>query len=257
MSATQPFVQDPLIAHRGASTHAPENTLTAVRMAREMGAQWIETDVRLTADGALVMIHDDTLDRTTNGGGPVLMASLDEIRSLDAGSWFADEYAGETVPTLQEFIGCIQAEGLKLQLELKEVFGCEELLVRQVCDALANSWRFGENNLFLSGFSERCMRLVAEALPQVPRCLALTVTPEDPARRLVETGCQIMHLQNDYLDDEALDRLNRSGIEFAVATINDAQRANHLISGGAQSVLSDDPLALRRLRDELPSPQVA
>ncbi len=257
MASSKPFVRDTLIAHRGASAHAPENTLSAVRKAKEMGAQWIETDVRLTADGGLVMIHDETLDRTTDGGGPVLMASLDEIRSLDAGSWFSDEFAGETVPTLREFLGCIRAEGLKLQLELKEVFGSEEQLVRQVCDVLVETWTFGEDDLFLSGFSERCMRLAAETLPQIPRCLAVTVTPEDPARRLAETGCQILHLQNDYLDEEALDRLNGSGIEFAVATINDTQRANHLISSGAQSVLSDTPFVLRGLSDDLPSPRFA
>ena len=101
------------------------------------------------------------------------------------------------------------------------------------------------------------MRLMADALPQVPRCLAVTVTPADPALRLAETGCQIMHLQNDYLGDVALERLNRSGIEFAVATINDPQRASQLLGGGAQSVLSDDPLALRGLTDEFPSPRVA
>ena len=139
MASTKPFVRKPLIAHRGAPAHAPENTLTAVRMAKEMGARWIETDVRLTADGALVMIHDETLDRTTNGSGPVLMATAEEIRSLDAGSWFAPEFAGETVPTLHEFIACIRTEGLNLQLELKEVFGLEEELVRKVHDVLAET----------------------------------------------------------------------------------------------------------------------
>ena len=257
MASTKPIVHEPLIAHRGASVHAPENTLTAVRMAKDMGARWIETDVRLTADGALVMVHDETLDRTTNGGGPVLMATLDGLRSLDAGSWFSPEFAGETVPTLREFIAFIRTEGLNLQLELKQAFGLEEQLVRQVRDALVETWPFGERDLFLSGFSERCMRLAAEVLPQVPRCLAVTVTPEDPALRLSETGCQIMLLQNDYLDDAALERLDRSGIEFAVATINDRQRAERLLGGGAQSVLSDDPLALRGLTNDVRSPRVA
>lgn len=251
MASTKPIVQDRLIAHRGASAHAPENTLTAVRKARQMGATWIETDVRLTADGQLVMIHDDTLNRTTNGTGAVLQASLDHIKSLDAGSWFSNEYAGETVPTLQEFIDCILFEDLNLQLEFKEVFGLEERLVQDVCAILNQRWPFGKRELFLSGFSERCMRLAARELPNVPRCLAVTVTPPDPALRLVEAGCQIMHLQNDYLDDPTLDRLNRSGIEFAVATVNETGRTTHLLKRGAQSVLTDDPLVYQLVEADL------
>jgi glycerophosphoryl diester phosphodiesterase len=245
MAPTKPIVQDRLIAHRGASAHAPENTLTAVRAAKKMGARWIETDVRLTSDRQLVMIHDDTLDRTTNGTGPVLKATLNDIKSLDAGAWFSPEFAGESVPTLEEFVDCILAEGLNLQLEIKEVFGLEEALVQKTCDFLKNTWPFNERGLFLSGFSERCMRLAARELPNVPRCLAVTVTPPDPALLLAETGCQIMHLQNDYIDDATLERLNQSGIEFAVATVNDQRRATELLYGGTQSVLTDDPLILQ------------
>lgn len=248
MASTKPIVEDRLIAHRGASAHAPENTLAAVRKAKQMGATWIETDVRLTADGHLVMIHDETLDRTTSGTGAVLKASLGHIKSLDAGGWFSDEYAGETVPTLPEFIDCILSENLNLQLELKEVFGLEEQLVSDVCTCLDRNWPFGRQKLFLSGFSERCMRLAARELPNVPRCLAVTVTPPDPVLHLLETGCQIMHLQNDYLDDWTLERLNRSGIEFAVATVDEPSRVSHLLKGGAQSVLTDDPLVSRMIK---------
>jgi glycerophosphoryl diester phosphodiesterase len=88
------------VAHRGASGHAPEHTFAAYDRALAMGADYIEQDLQLTADGELVVIHDDTLDRTTDGSGPVGTATLAEIRALDAGSWFAPEFAGERVPTL-------------------------------------------------------------------------------------------------------------------------------------------------------------
>jgi len=91
-----------VIAHRGASDYAPENTLSAFAMAEEMGADWFELDCRLTRDNEVVVIHDDTLDRTTNGSGFVREASLHEIKQLDAGSWFEDKWRGERVPTLEQ-----------------------------------------------------------------------------------------------------------------------------------------------------------
>lgn len=93
-----------IIGHRGASGEAPENTLPAFRLALEQGADLIETDVHLTADGALVAIHDHTLDRTTNGHGMVGQLTLSQIKELDAGSWFSPEFAGERVLTLDELL---------------------------------------------------------------------------------------------------------------------------------------------------------
>src|SRR5208282_360917 len=93
-----------LIAHRGASGHAPENTLAAFRKAVALGVTFIETDLQVTRDTHLVAIHDDTVNRTTNGHGAVHSLSLDEIRKLDAGSWFGSEFAGERVPTIEELL---------------------------------------------------------------------------------------------------------------------------------------------------------
>src|SRR5271167_2581399 len=96
------------IAHRGASGHAPENTLAAFRRAVELGARFIETDLQLTRDARVIAIHDFTLDRTTSGYGQVHLLPLDQIRALDAGSWFGlggeKSYVGERVPTLEEIL---------------------------------------------------------------------------------------------------------------------------------------------------------
>ena len=93
-----------MIAHRGASGHAPENTLAAFRKAVALGVSFIETDLQLTHDARLVAIHDDTVNRTTNGQGAVHDLTLEEIRKLDAGSWFGSEFTGERVPTLEEIL---------------------------------------------------------------------------------------------------------------------------------------------------------
>ncbi len=242
MLQTAPRVVDaPLIAHRGASAHAPENTVPAVELAARMGARWIETDVRLTAEGGLVMIHDATLDRTTSGRGPVSHHTVEEIQALDAGSWFGASHAGTRVPTLAEFLTAVLDCGLCLQLELKENSGLEEPLVEAVVRTLQAVWPLGDRGLFLSGFSERITRLAAEALPEIPRAHAVEYPPRDPARRLAEARCQILHVQAAITDAAERARLTASGIEWAAATINEAAEARRFLAEGATSILSDHP----------------
>ena len=97
-----------VIAHRGASSYAPENTLAAFDLALQMGARHIELDVDMTSDGHVVVIHDDTVDRTTNGSGPVTGHTLAALRALDAGSWFGAAFAGAQIPTLDEVLARYQ-----------------------------------------------------------------------------------------------------------------------------------------------------
>lgn len=243
-----PIVDAPLLAHRGASLYAPENTLQAVQRAAEMGARWIETDVQLTADDELVIIHDLELDRTTNGSGFVAHHTLSEIRKLDAGSWFDPNFAQCRVPTLEEFIRCVVENGLNLQLELKELAGREHQISDRACEALAALWPFGERKLFVSGFSARCMRRVAEKLPHIPRAIALICVPDDPDAYAEEHGVQIIHVQDKFVDEDALGVIRNSATEFGVATVNDPVRAKYLLRSGVDSVLTDDPLLLERGR---------
>lgn len=234
-------VDAPLIAHRGASALAPENTLPAIELAAARGARWIETDVRLTADGGLVMLHDATLDRTTDGSGAVARTTLNQIRALDAGAWFAPDFAGTLVPTLAEFLACVLDCGLCLQLEFKENSGREEALVEAVVDILRTHWPLGDRGIFLSGFSERCTRLAAQALPEVPRALAVEYVPRDPAARLAEASCSILHVQAAAAGPQDRAQLTDAGIEWAAATVNDATEAHAFFAAGATSVLSDFP----------------
>ena len=234
-----PVVDAPLIAHRGASAVAPENTIPAVERAAALGARWIETDVRLTADGGLVMVHDATLERTTSGTGPVARTPLEEIRALDAGAWFAPAFAGTRVPELPEFLAAVLDCGLSLQLEFKETAGREEELVAAVVAVLEARWPLGSRGLFLTSFSERCTRLAAAALPAVPRAHAVEFVPRDPVARLAEARCQILHSQAEVTTPEDCARLTAAGLEWAVATVNDAQTARRFLAAGATSILTD------------------
>ncbi len=239
-----PIVDAPLIAHRGASAVTPENTLIAVERAAELGARWIETDVRLTSDGGLVMIHDDTLDRTTSGSGGVALTPLSQILALDAGAWFDPEFTGTRVPELSDFLACILDCGLGLQLELKENFGREEELVDAVTSVIKDEWPVGDKPLFVSSFSERCMRICAKELPEVPRAIATEFVPCNIVDRLRETQCQLIHFQASCVTEQDFVTLRAADIEFAVATINEPDTARAMLSKGATSVLSDDPMLL-------------
>ncbi|KTC20612.1 glycerophosphodiester phosphodiesterase [Pseudomonas marginalis ICMP 9505] len=234
-------VQSNLIAHRGASAFAPENTLTAIEIAARMGAQWVEIDVKLTRDGALVVIHDDTLDRTTSGHGAVVLNTLEQIRSLDAGRWFSNTYAGVTVPTFEEVVDTAICLGLGLQVELKPTIGDDLETAEAVIPLLRQKWPLGPHRLFVSSFSTRALGKARALWEEVPLCLASLVAPADPAALLAEYDCQILHVVDPFLDEGHLRRLRDSEVEFAVATVNDPQRARYLLSRGAQSVLTDYP----------------
>lgn len=232
-----PIVESPLIAHRGASAETPENTLIAVERAAQMGARWIETDVRLTGDGGLVMIHDDTLDRTTSGTGRVATQAASDICALDAGSWFAADFARARVPDLRAYLQCVLDCGLSLQLELKENSGRESELVDAVIEELRASWPLGDRGLYLSGFSERILSLCADALPDIPRSLATEFLPRDPTARLSEAKAQILHVQADVTAPSDLTPF--ADLEIGVATINDVETAQAFLSAGATSILTD------------------
>lgn len=230
-----------LIAHRGASAVAPENTIPAVERAAALGATWIETDVRLTGDGGLVIIHDATIDRTTSGTGHVARTDLEAIQSHDAGAWFDPAFRGTRVPSLAEFLAAVLDCGLNLQLEMKEDAGREEALVEAVTRTVAAHWPIGDRGLFLSGFSERCTRLAAQALPDVPRALACEFVPQDPVARLAEAKCQILHVQAAVTGPRDRARLAATGLEWAVATVNDPDDARAFLEASAASVLTDKP----------------
>jgi glycerophosphoryl diester phosphodiesterase len=155
------------------------------------------------------------------GQGAVAQTLIEVIRSLDGGSWFSAGYAGEPIPELRTFLEAVLDCGLSLQLELKNNAGLEEPLVTGVVETLKDVWPFGNRGLFLSSFSERCMRLSAASLSDVPRRLATEFTPADPAGRLNEATCQILHVQADLVTEAELQILCETTPEFAVATVND------------------------------------
>lgn len=137
-----------VMGHRGAMGHAPENTMRSFKLAAEMQCDAVELDVHLTSDGHLVVIHDDTLDRTTNGSGPVEALTLEQVKALDAGSHFHSDFAGERVPTLEEVLVWGAEVGMPVVIEVKPTRQIEQVI--EALDALVTRLDAGENVAFIS-----------------------------------------------------------------------------------------------------------
>ena len=139
-----------IIGHRGACGYAPENTIESIHTAADMGVEWVELDVKLTKDDVPVIFHDDTLERTTNGHGPVAEVTYDELKQLEAGSWFADGFTGAHVPTLEEVCDVLIERDLGLNLEIKPCPGREKVTAEAALDVLSRVWDDHERLLITS-----------------------------------------------------------------------------------------------------------
>ena len=238
------IVRNKIIGHRGASMYAPENSASSLEVASSFGLEWVETDVQITFDNKLVIFHDEKLDRTSNGEGFLALQKLSELKKLDIGSWFSEEFNGEKILTFVEFLDLIKKYGFCLQLEIKHMHGKETEIVDEIVNQIRPYLDYFKDKLFVSSFSEKCLKLFSKKLPQIPLALALSFVPKNPDLVANEVGVDILHFGDEFVDDISLERLKNSKTEFAVATVNDKERAEYLLSNGVQSVLTDNPKIL-------------
>ena len=239
------IVKDKIIGHRGASMYAPENSASSLKLASLMGIEWIETDVQITLDNKLVIFHDEKLERTSNGEGFLALKKFSELKKLDIGSWFSKEFEGERILSLVEFLDLIKKYEFSLQLEIKHMHGKEYEIVEEIVKQIEPYLDYFKGKLFVSSFSEKCLRLFSRKLPKIPLALALSFVPKFPDQIADEAGVDILHFGDEFVDNSSLERLTKSKTEFAVATVNDKKRALFLLRNGVQSILTDDPKILK------------
>jgi glycerophosphoryl diester phosphodiesterase len=229
------------IAHRGASARAPENTLAAFREAVRLGADAVECDVRLSGDGKPVVIHDDTVDRTTDGRGAVSRLPLADLRRLDAGSWFATRFRGERIPTLEETFEVARGR-CGLNLEVKSgASGADEAgaTIRAVARSLAASG-FREP-LIVSSFSRQALIQARSTMPRVRLGLLVSRSLRGlrPAHRQAGLAAVHPHLR---LASRRRVRLAHSlGLLVLFWTVNERRLIRRLLDLGADGLMTDDP----------------
>ena len=231
----------PVIGHRGAACCAPENTLAGFRKAKELGCRWVEFDVRLTADGRPVVLHDNRLERTTTGCGSVSGMTLAEVRRHDAGSWFDPRFAGERVPKLEEAVAFLNELGLGANVELKAVRGVEAATGASVADILARAWRGDPAHLLVSSFQHAVLAAVRDRASQLARGLLFHRVPRSWLRVAMALRCATIHVDHQWLRPTTAVEIRRAGFPLLAYTVNIPQRAKTLFDWGVTSVISDAP----------------
>src|SRR5215207_6940738 len=239
-----------IFAHRGASAYAPENTIAAFELALTQQADAIELDVKLSADGQVVVIHDPTVDRTTNGQGRVKDLSLTELRTFDAGSSFSEKFHGEKIPTLVEVFEVVGKRTF-INVELTNYNTPRDHLVETVC-MLVKKHQLQKRILFLSFLGSNLSK-ARSFLPDVPRgLLALNGLLGAWARSFgfVFGKYQALHpYLKDMTQQEAL-RVHRLNRRVHVWTVNDEQDMRRLFDWGVDGIFTDDAELALRVRAE-------
>lgn len=231
-----------IIAHRGGRDWAPENTLAAFRKSIELGADGIEFDVHRCASGELVVIHDDDLNRTTNGVGLVKDTSCAELRRLSAGLWFGKEFRDERVPLLSEVLELCH-ENMLIDIEIKNspigYDGIEEDLLREI-----EAYR-QKLNLTVSSFDHHCLLRLRKLDPEISIGLLASASLLG-LKQYAEKFRASYYIQDyDCLMPESIAEARDAGLELIVWTVNDKHKWQRLIEMGVQGICTDFPEALK------------
>jgi glycerophosphoryl diester phosphodiesterase len=233
-----------IAGHRGDQEGAPENTLPAFELAIASHAEFIETDLQLTSDGVPVLMHDWTVDRTTNGSGPVWAHTWDELSRLDAGRWYADEFAGTRVPALSQLLALVRPSTKRVLLELKGSWNADQL--SGVADDIG---RLGlDDRVIVASFDIMSLTALAEVAPDIDRLVISRTIVGDPAILAATCGAVALVTSAGFARDnpDAVTRIHEAGLGVLLYTLNDEQMWADAISLGVDGIITDRPARLDR-----------
>ncbi len=238
-------LQKPVIfAHRGASASAPENTLAAFKMAVKQGAKAIELDTMLSRDGIPVVIHDHSLERTTNGEGFVSDFNAAYLQQLDAGSYFSETFKNERIPLLCEVLEKFSKDIL-INIELKNYHAPHDQLTEKVINMVdeKNLW----NSILFSSFLPRNLKLIREKRPQAKVALLCPSGVQGWFFRsslFIKLSPEVIHPFNNDVDFKFIEQEHLRNRRVHVWTVNDKSRAKELFSNDVDGIFTDDPITM-------------
>jgi len=235
----KPWPHPRIIAHRGGGALAPENTLAGLRRAASLGYSAVEFDVMLSRDGVPVLMHDETLDRTTNGRGAVAATPYATLAALDAGSKFGAPFAGEPIPTFAAAAKLCIELGLWANVEIKPARGHARETARAAASLAAAVWRAAETAPLLSSFDEDALAAAREAAPQLPRGLLTERVPADWRSGLERHGCVSLNCDHAHLREADARAIKGAGYGLACYTVNDPDAARRLFAWGVDAIFTD------------------
>lgn len=224
-----------VIGHRGAAARAPENTVRSFRTGLSAGADWIELDVRLSADGCPMVIHDATLDRTTDGRGPVSSATREELVALDAGTWFGQKFRGEPIPDLATALRAI-APPARVVVELKAESTEETALRDAAVQVIRDAGRI--EDVVLSSSAWELLRDLRE--PETALVFR-SMERRDPVAAALEIGANSIHPNHHRLDPALASAAKAAGLAVFPYTVNDEVTLRAMVELGVDGMITDDP----------------
>ncbi len=231
----------PVIGHRGAAACAPENTLAGLRKASELGCLWVEFDVRLTADGHLILLHDDRLERTTDGRGSAAALFLAALRRYDAGAWFDRGFKGEPVPTLAEAVALLGELGIGANVELKAARGREAETGATAAAMLGRLWPSQLAAPLISSFRQDALAAARAGAPGIARGILFRAVPKNWRAVAESLDCAAIHADHRCLHPAIVAEIRELRYPVLAYTVNDSERAHTLFGWGVTSVFSDVP----------------
>ncbi|HEX7810690.1 MAG TPA: glycerophosphodiester phosphodiesterase [Burkholderiales bacterium] len=228
-----------VIAHRGGGVLAPENTLAGLKLARNLGFRGVEFDVMLTEDGTPILMHDETLERTTDGSGLVAESSYAEVADLDAGAWFGNEYIGESVPSFAAASALCLEAGLWANVEIKPAPGTERETGEVAARMARMLWAGAELPPLLSSFSPLALEAAAVEAPELPRALLVREIPANWQALMQRLQCVALHASYRHLDEALAKAIHDAGYGVLAYTVNDSLLALDLLEWGVDALVTD------------------
>ena len=236
VSAEWPYPR--LVAHRCGGTLAPENTLAAFDACVRYGYRMVEFDAKLSADNQLFLLHDDTLDRTTNGHGAAAGHTWQQLVALDAGAWRGAQFAGTRLPTLAEAARRCARDGIAANIEIKPSPGRDELTGALVAGGALTLWQ-GQTPPLLSSFSFAALAAARDAAPSLPRGMLFEEVPADWLRIVCELDCVSLHASHSHLNEPLVAQIRAAGLRVLAYTVNAPARARLLAQWGVDMICTD------------------
>ncbi|OLS36688.1 hypothetical protein BTR22_11745 [Alkalihalophilus pseudofirmus] len=244
------MINTAIFAHRGASKFFPENTMSAFEAAHLYGADGIEFDVQLSKDLVPVVIHDATLERTTNGLGKVSSYTVEQLKSLSAGEWFGPRFKNEAIPTLEEVLIWASGSGMKLNIELKGAIHQRNHVIQTIIPLIKDYQLI--DKVILSSFDHRVIYQAIQHSPEIETAVIVTAAlhePEEYVKRIV--GARGYHFLSPLLLEEEARELIKSGVNIRPYTVNERDQLAIYMKWGCQGVFTDDPKLAIKVREQL------
>ena len=234
-----------LVAHRGVSSLAPENTLSAIKLCKEHNVDWVEVDVGILGDGTIILSHDNTLDRCTDHTGPLSKITRDDLDTIDAGSWFSDQYAEERLPLLTDILDFVHSNAIGINIEIKDHDG-DILTLYKLVDSTARVLQDYQGiKVMISSFNMMALRRMKKTLPWIDTAALFTELTDDWIELAKETRATFIHPKGQKMTPAIIKEITDNGYRVNAWTVDDQDFANLLWDAGVEGMITNTPQDFR------------